>query len=62
MVIVLVSSICVCTGFLSCITGLDVWDKLLLLMKTMFDNVSRRVNYVGGWLILLGFVWGDPHL
>ena len=51
MVIVLVSYICVCPEFLSCITGLDVLDKYFFLMELMVEHVYRRIQF--GLMVLV---------
>ena len=51
MVIVLVSTICVCPELLSCITGLDVLERLLFMMELMVVQVSRRIQF--GLIILV---------
>ena len=45
MVIVLVSSIYVCSEFLSCTTGLDVLDKIFFLTELMVVHVSRSIQF-----------------
>ena len=44
MVIVLVSSICVCSEFLPCITGLNFWKKLFI-MDLMVEHVSITTQF-----------------
>ena len=53
MVVVLVSSICVCPELLSFITGLDVLDNLLFLMELMVEHVSRRIHF-GLMMLVVG--------
>ena len=57
MVIVLVFYICVCPEVLSCIKGLDISDKNLVLMELMVEHVSRKIQF--GFII---FVVGDSFV
>ena len=45
MFIVFVSSICVCSEFLSYTIGLDVLNNILFLMELMFEHVTIRIQF-----------------
>ena len=65
MVIVLVSTICVCPYFLSCITGLDVLDKTHVSNETAggegFQEDPVLVNYISCLCLLCGLCHGKAH-
>ena len=66
MVIVLVSSICVFLELLSCITGFDVLEKILVYDGTdglaCFQEDPVWVNDIGGWFLFFSLGHGDSHL
>ena len=66
VVIVLVSMICVCHEFLSCITGLDVLDKTLVSDGadgwTGVQEDPVWVNNISCWCLLCSLGYGEIHL
>ena len=66
MVIVLVSTIFVCPEFLSCITGMDVLDKILVSYGTdglyCVQEDSDWVNNISCWCLICGLGHGESYL
>ena len=46
VIIVLLTSVCVCPELLSCATGLDVLENIFFLMELTVEHVSKRIRLV----------------